>query len=183
MVAGLTWLALARLPAQFKSAARIEVERDKRASQLDQSMGLSPYEHYAVANTLRERLLSTPVLTGAVERLGDAGEDPAWPRTPDERASALASDLSVTPIEDSWAIQLEMKAFDPYLAQESLKALIASYRDGEAERIRRRVNQELQLLEEQVADAQRSVDALRQREQAIRQEHRLLSDDVNDSQL
>lgn len=170
-----------RTPPLYQASATLEVDRGRKAVQIQGESQLAGYEHLTAINTERERILSRAVLGRALVE-SDLLSLPAYANHP-EPVAALRGRISFEIIPDSWAFMVSLRDASPEHAERALAAVLDAYLASQLESQRERAHGALQFLSAQVRDARTELIDARREEEAYRKEHNILSHDPDENHI
>ena len=167
-------------PPLYEAEARMLLQRSRQSSELDsgrvQFDPLGSYE-YDLLNTQRDTILSRNILAEALER-SELSASYAGERDP---VAAVAKRIDVLTSRESWSLILRLRDPDRGRAEAGLRTLVESY-----QRQRQRIDQDasseaLGHLRDEVAEANRRLQANREAEESFRRANDVLIMDAEKS--
>ena len=163
-----------RITPMYEASARLGVDRGRKAVEFQVDPDSGRVE-FGQLNTLREMLLSRPVLEGALRNGGLASEQ-AYAETEDP-LELLTKRVTVTTSRDSWVLTVTLRDESPDSATRGLQALVDAFLANQSDRQGDRSRGALTFLQDQVVDERARLDKARAEEQAFRDKNGILSTD------
>ena len=167
-----------RIVPLYEAAARLGVDRGRKAVEFQVDPDSGRVE-FGQLNTLREMLLSRPVLEGAM-RNGGLAAAPAYVEA-EEPLEILAKRVSVATSRDSYVLTVTLRDESPDTATRGLQALVDAFLANQGDRQGDRSRGALTFLQDQVVAERARLDKARAEEQVYRDKHGILSTDPEEN--
>jgi len=176
-VAILVYAATTRITPLYEAKAQLEIVPSGKLLDF-QSNPDQQHIDYALLNTVRDRIIATPVLEQVIKHT-DIAKGPRYSGI--NAVALLRSRIHVTISRDSWIIELALRDEDRSRAEKALRSLLESYFERMNERETARSSSALTFLREQVAEARSHFDQAQDAEEDFRLEHGITSPDPDNN--
>ncbi len=167
-----------RITPLYEASARLGVDRGRKAVEFQVDPDSGRVE-FGQLNTLREMLLSRPVLEGAM-RNGGLATAPAYAEAEDP-LEILTKRVTVATSRDSYVLTVTLRDESPDTATRGLQALVDSFLANQGDRQGDRSRGALTFLQDQVVAERARLDKARAEEQVFRDKHGILSTDPEEN--
>lgn len=177
LVAGTVLLATSRITPLYEARAQLEITSSGKLLDF-QSNPEQQRIDFALLNTVRDRIIATPVLDQVVAT-SDIADGSAY--TKGNPITLLRSRIHVSISRDSWIIELALRDEDAQRAKTALDALLVAYYARMSEREITRSSAALAFLREQASEARIRFDQARDAEEDYRISNGITSSDPDNN--